>query len=207
MKKIVYLFAFLISNSFAQENRMSYFTNVETGTINNFQLNDVLTANNLLTVKQNVFGANVGYIFCPKKVGYFSSISYLRTSGGSIYQSLCFSIGPVFNQKLFKSNFIKFVPFISLRSHNVNVKTINNSQISANQLENAPGGDLYFLNGSIDFGGKLIMSLNSRWNFGISFESASKSIIWELKNQHISNLPADSYRNFTASIGYNFKLK
>ncbi len=207
MKKIVYLFAFLIFNSFAQENRMSYFIHVESGTINNFQLNQVLTANNLLTVKQNVFGANAGYTFCPKRVGYYSSLSYLRTTSGSIYQSLCFSVGPVFNQKLFKSNFLKFVPFISLRSHNVNVKTINNSQVSANQLQNAPGGDLYFLNGSLNFGGKLIMSFNSRWNFGLSFEAATNDINWELKNQHITNLPSDSYRNFTASIGYNFKWK
>ena len=207
MKKIIYLFVLCSISAFGQNRKMNFHVLFESGINTQFKLNEVLKDNNLKEIKPNVVGLNMGYIFCPNKIGYYSDLSYQRTVEGSIYQSLGFSVGMVLKQKLFKAASLNYIPYIKLRSHNVNVINSQDNNITPDQLPTVSDGNLTLYGSTFGFGGKVIYTYNNFWHFGLSFDSSVKPIHWEMKNQHISDLPKDDFTNFSVLIGFNLTRK
>lgn len=207
MKSVVFTCMFFSFFSFSQESKMNFYLGLETGFNNQFKLNEVLKQNQLSEVHQNVIGLNIGYAFCPKSIGYYSDINYIRTVQGSIYHSFGFLAGPIFKLRLIRSSSISFIPFLKLRSHNVNVVNSQGTIVNPNQLATVSGGDLFFYDNTFGFGGKVIVNFNQFWSFGFSFDAAGSKINWQMKNQHITDIPNDDFSNFSLIIGYKLNRK
>ncbi len=158
--------SFLICTSlYSQEKKSSFYYGFGINNFGEIQLNSVLDSSNITPIKSSSFLLNVGFEYCPKKVGfYIEARQHIGYGENKLYgqNGILGLVYKAFNSESYTIKILaqgKYAGYTALVNNQTNNSTPQN-------LANANGGLLRFKTSGAAFGTAIVYE---RKSFGLKF--------------------------------------
>jgi len=185
---------FIMTNIYSQEKKSLFYYGFGLSNFGKIQLNSILDSSNLTQINSNTLLLNVGFEYCPKKIGFYIEARQNIGFGENKLYSQHGILGLVYNAFNSDSYNIKILAQGKYSGYTALINNQTNNSTPLN-LSNANGGLLHFKTSGISFGPAIVYE---RKSFGLKFGFDKVVYIepWKLSNNNFSSPLRESFNEF-----------
>ncbi len=195
-KKIIILLYtfFIITNLYSQEKKSLFYYGFGLSNFGTIQLNTILDSSNISQINSNTLLLNIGFEYCPKKIGfYIEARQYIGYSKNKLYSQNGI-LGLVFKAFDSESYNIKILAHGKYAGYSAIVNNQTNNS-TPQDLTNANGGLLHFKTSGVSFGTSIVYE-RKQFGLRVGFDKIADINSWQLINNNFSPNIRESFNEF-----------